>query len=469
MGRVLQLPQTRIVATTFSCAAHEILRLNFEPDVLVCDEAGQCLEGDHMIALTLASLKAVILIGDHQQLPPTVISKSSGNEFARYVEHSLLSRLGDAGYPLAQLCTNYRCHSSIMELFNRVVYKSLLVVGPHNDDMERVGRSWDAFTRSRQYFMVQSVAGARRIFISVSGMAEKKPGETSWINQHQVRVLIDMLRSLYRFQTPAGDKVKPEDIMIIAPYGAQRNLVKDVFREEHLSCKDVLTIDAAQGQEAPMVFLLMTKPSENPKSLGFNADRHRLNVAISRAQKVFIIIGNLQGWDRQVQGWMNKEGKAKFLAEMLHDVVAKGNVLTYFNTNTIAATARVQGDNNKNVGERHQLKYWPGMRVKRDSTGSRVQIRPTTPPNVPRPSPAQPQEKPRSPLLQYNPERDLIVSSRLPSQRAGEQERYRFSLRFPIRALYTSQIQQSSNIEPVDCIEINLLFCLSELQITIYS
>lgn len=469
MGRVLQLPQTRIVATTLSCAAHEILLLNFEPDVLVCDESGQCLEGDHMIALTLASLKAVILIGDHQQLPPTVISKSSGNEFARYVERSLLSRLGDAGYPLAQLRTNYRCHSSIMELFNRVVYKSLLVVGPHNDDMERVGRAWDEFTKSRHYFKAQSVAGARRMFISVSGMAEKKPGETSWINRHQVRVLIDMLRSLYGFQAPFGDKVKPEDVMIIAPYRAQRNLVKNAFREERLSCKDILTIDAAQGQEAPMVFLLMTKPSGNSKSLGFNADRNRLNVAISRAQKVFVIIGNLQGWDRQVQDWMNKEGKAKFLGELLHDVVAKGNVLTYFNTNTIAATARVQEDNNENVGERHQLKYWPGMRVKRDSMGSRVQVRPTTPPNAPRPFPAQSRERQRSPLPQYSPERGLVASSRLQSPRAGEQERHRLPPRPPTRAPYASQIQQSSSVEPADRTEANLLLRLSELQVTIHS
>jgi superfamily I DNA and/or RNA helicase len=81
----------------------------FDPDFLVCDESGQCLEGDHMIAMTMPSIKAVILIGDQEQLPPTVVTEHSNNEGAEYLKRSLMERLCSAGYPTTMLSINYRC------------------------------------------------------------------------------------------------------------------------------------------------------------------------------------------------------------------------------------------------------------------------------------------------------------------------------------------------------------------------
>jgi superfamily I DNA and/or RNA helicase len=241
-----------------------------------------------MIGMTLASLEAVILISDPDQLPPTVISQPKSNEGANYLVRSLLSRLRDAGYPLTRLLTNYRCHSAIMGLFNEVIYGGPLELGPHNDELERVGHAWGAFTESRYYLKEQGRTKVRRMFINVSGVAQKREGEASWINLAEVHTLVDTLRSLYRFRVPSGDQVHGEDVMIIAPYRAQQNLIKSALDHKQLGYKDILTVDAAQGQEAPVVFLLL---SENPKSLGFNADHNRLNVAISRTQKVLSSLG----------------------------------------------------------------------------------------------------------------------------------------------------------------------------------
>lgn len=68
---------TRIVATTLSCAASETLRRHFQPDILVCDESEQCLEEDHMIGISLERLKAVILIGDSNEPALKAISKDN--------------------------------------------------------------------------------------------------------------------------------------------------------------------------------------------------------------------------------------------------------------------------------------------------------------------------------------------------------------------------------------------------------
>lgn len=56
----------------------------------------------------------------------------------------------------------------------------------------------------------------------------------------------------------------------------------------------------------------MTKPSENPKSLGFNADRNRLNLPLVGLKESLSLLGALkmgpkdgiEGWDRQVHDWM---------------------------------------------------------------------------------------------------------------------------------------------------------------------
>lgn len=70
------------------------------------------------------------------------------------------------------------------------------------------------------------------MFITVPGLAQMKEGETSWVNPAQVRALVDTLRSLYRFRAPSDDQVRGEDVMIITPYRAQRNLVKEALDQE---------------------------------------------------------------------------------------------------------------------------------------------------------------------------------------------------------------------------------------------
>ncbi|KAG2026812.1 hypothetical protein GB937_001602 [Aspergillus fischeri] len=55
------LRNCKAVATTLSNASHKLLRYSsFEPDFVISDDAGQCLEGDHCIALTMPKVKAVV-------------------------------------------------------------------------------------------------------------------------------------------------------------------------------------------------------------------------------------------------------------------------------------------------------------------------------------------------------------------------------------------------------------------------
>ncbi|KAJ5378612.1 hypothetical protein N7509_011731 [Penicillium cosmopolitanum] len=94
-----------------------------------------------------------------------------------------------------------------------------------------------------------------------------------------------MLQSLYKFRAPSGDKVNPEDIMVIAPYRG-----------------------SGTWSKIPSVI----SACENPKSLGFNADRNRLNLPLVGLKESLSLLGALkmgpkdgiEGWDRQVHDWM---------------------------------------------------------------------------------------------------------------------------------------------------------------------
>lgn len=144
MGKVLLKNSTQIVATTLGASANEILRLGFRPDVLVYDGFSN-VTAEHVIAMTMESLKAVIFIGDPGQM--------------RYLQRPLKSRLRHPDYLrlLQRLDINYQCHTSILAFFNKSVYHGQLKAGPRNDEVKRVGAVWDYFTATSEAFRAQHV------------------------------------------------------------------------------------------------------------------------------------------------------------------------------------------------------------------------------------------------------------------------------------------------------------------------
>lgn len=127
--------------------------------------------------------------------------------------------------------------------------------------------------------------------------------------------------------------------MLISPYKDQRRLITSELAKRKVTYRDNLTIDAAHGQEAPVVIFLMTKPSENPLDVGFIGDRQRMNVALSRAQKVLIIIGNLKIWNKdKIAGIRRASKKNLLLADLLVDVTMKEHTISWVGSRTVTET-----------------------------------------------------------------------------------------------------------------------------------
>jgi uncharacterized protein len=83
-----------------------------------------------------------------------------------------------------------------------------------------------------------------------------------------------------------------EDVLVVAPYNAQVALLRRRLKEHGLGEVRVGTVDKFQGQQAPVVIVSMTasSPHDVPRGLGFLLSRNRVNVAISRAQWLAVLV-----------------------------------------------------------------------------------------------------------------------------------------------------------------------------------
>ena len=86
-----------------------------------------------------------------------------------------------------------------------------------------------------------------------------------------------------------------KNIVVIAPYKAQCNILKDIFKNENLNY-EIHTLDSFQGKEADVVILSTVRSGAN---IGFWNDYRRLNVGLTRAKHILRVCGNINTWISQ--------------------------------------------------------------------------------------------------------------------------------------------------------------------------
>ena len=253
--------KTQVITATLAGANHwTIKKLNFS--TVVIDEAGQALEPACWIPIMKA--KKVIFAGDHRQLPPTIKSEAA----ARGGLSTTLMEKCVALYPEAVvlLQQQYRMNSAIMNFSSGQFYNNALVA--------------DASVANHLLFEGDTPF----IFIDTAGCGfDEKAAGTSITNPEEAVFT-------YRFCQNFRRGLQPFSVAVISPYREQIRLLKEQFAAEdpHLS---VNTIDSFQGQERDMVLISMAR-SNSEGNIGFLADMRRMNVAITRARKKLVIIGD---------------------------------------------------------------------------------------------------------------------------------------------------------------------------------
>ena len=121
-------------------------------------------------------------------------------------------------------------------------------------------------------------------FIDTAGCGfDEKPAHTSTINPEEATFV-------HQFCEKFRNGLPPFSIAVISPYREQIRLLKELFNHNDPQLS-VNTIDSFQGQERDMVVISMTR-SNNEGAIGFLTDIRRMNVAMTRAKKKLVIIGD---------------------------------------------------------------------------------------------------------------------------------------------------------------------------------
>jgi len=271
--RMKSLKRAQIICCTCIGSGGDILDAMTFDRVLV-DEATQATEPAVLVPL-MRGCRQLVLVGDHCQLPPTVLSTRAEEE-----GHGvpLFSRMVACGVPPFMLDTQYRMHPCIAMFPSDLFYGGKLLNGVSAPER----RPLAGFPWPREEFPVA--------FVPVKGI-EMDDG-VSKMNEAEAAAACDAVAALL-----AGGQCQASDIAVVTPYAAQARLIRRLTRRLTQSTGppyiEVSSVDGFQGREKEAVVFSAVR-SNDYGAIGFTSDWRRVNVSFTRARRALIVIGNDQ-------------------------------------------------------------------------------------------------------------------------------------------------------------------------------
>ena len=296
-------------------------------DVVIVDEVSKSSFLDLLIPILYG--KTVILVGDHRQLPPMydlrhmrdgdfegldedIINKDINERYTRLYEECFFKTLYEKVPEDFRVMLNrqYRCHSHIMEVFNHFYGggKNGLIVGTKQQDNEK------EHNLTVKIDGVTIIDPTHHIYFIDCDQKESSAyeGSTSKINEQEAEVAITLLKALnaaceerITAHKIRIDKAKGVDERlsagVICTYGDQARHIKkkrkyqkfNGFSEKQDERLIISTVDDFQGDERDIIIVSMVR---NPSGARYDAEFikkfERINVALSRARKLLIILGS---------------------------------------------------------------------------------------------------------------------------------------------------------------------------------
>jgi len=245
---------------------------NLTFDRVLVDEATQATEPAVLVPLT-RGCRQLVLVGDHCQLPPTVLSTRAEEEGLGV---PLFSRMVACGVPPFMLDTQYRMHPAISMFCSDLFYGGKLLDGVSPPER----RPLAGFPWPREEFPVA--------FVPVNHGVEMDDG-VSKLNEAEAAAACDAVSALIDGGCP------PSEIAVVTPYAAQvrliRRLTRKLLGQRGPPFVEVSSTDGFQGREKEAVVFSSVR-SNDYGAVGFVSDWRRVNVSFTRARRALIVIGN---------------------------------------------------------------------------------------------------------------------------------------------------------------------------------
>ncbi|XP_064918360.1 5'-3' DNA helicase ZGRF1 isoform X9 [Columba livia] len=298
------LQQVKVVGVT--CAACPFPCLNtLKFPVVMLDECSQMTEPASLLPIARFQCEKLVLVGDPKQLPPAIQGSESVHE--KGLEQTLFDRLCLMGHTTILLRTQYRCHPAISAIANELFYEGNLIDGVSAND------------RSPLLDWLPTLC-----FYSVNGV-EQIERDNSFYNMAEVHFTVKLIQAL----TASG--IEGSAIGVITLYKSQmckiQNLLSSVQSEAfETKAVQVSTVDAFQGAEKEIIVLSCVRT----RQFGFIDSEKRMNVALTRAKRHLLIVGNLaclsknRLWGRVIchcKGWENGLQHVSQCEQQLNDIL----------------------------------------------------------------------------------------------------------------------------------------------------
>ncbi len=265
------LAEAQVVLATHGGVSGMLGKQKF--DLVVMDEASQATEPLSWIPITLA--KKVVFAGDSNQLPPTIYSKTAAEKgLSTTLFERLKKSLSDELQTLLRV--QYRMHEAIMNFSSEKFYEGKLIadesVKAHTAD-ELAGAQKTNLTRNPVVYIDTAGTGYAETWNELLESRE---------NEGEANLTLKVVEEL----KSAG--INPWDMAIITPYVAQVKKFRGMNQDRDL---EIGSVDSFQGREKEVVILSLVRSNEQGE-VGFLNDTRRMNVGMTRARRLLIVIGD---------------------------------------------------------------------------------------------------------------------------------------------------------------------------------
>jgi len=325
----LLLSEAEMVFATLSSTQRKVFKAvaaRYPFRTVLIDEAGQSSEVAALQPLAFGA-KQVVLVGDPQQLPATILSEAAKSVM---MERSLFERLQAQGCPVVVLTVQYRMHPEIRSFPSRHFYENKLEDAP--SVVELPPEVYHSHALFKPYAVFDVARGKEQRRQGPGGsLSNAAEAELAACMYASLRIqLLELQNTAYATSSAKGlslpsspDKVS---VAVITPYREQRAVLRQTFisvcgSADVLNEVAIETVDSYQGRQVDIVMLSCVRAGA-AGGLGFVNDIRRLNVAITRARRSLWILGSVATLRSNVE-WRALIDDAEERGVVVHDAHAE--------------------------------------------------------------------------------------------------------------------------------------------------
>ena len=288
---------------------------NIDFDVVIIDEVSKASAIELLIPILYG--KSIILVGAHRQLPPLFkykegmfegltedkrVGKDVLSKYEELVETSLFKKLfNEAKKNKYMLIKQYRSHKQIMDIVN-LFYEDKLVMGNKKEqnnlkehNLEVSGNNLKLFTKDVHTYFVDSTYFKDGTVSYEKKLVKGGNVSSSFYNESEIEITKNLLLKINEGYENKTDK--NVSVGVISLYKDQVNMIKKEvnkmsFKNINFNKSKVSSVDEFQGKEEDIIIVNLVRNSKSRGVSDFVKKLERINVALSRARKMLIIVGS---------------------------------------------------------------------------------------------------------------------------------------------------------------------------------